>query len=160
MNSTANAYWMGLKRSNGFIETFTAGMEGDDWLQRPAGIPNPAIWTLGHLAQSRAEFLEMLTGRQVYEAGWAELFGMGADPQDASVYPNVETCRAVLDARMRNLKEYLETASEEDLEGPPCTLSNYFKTKASVLVHLSHHEAHHTGALSMIRRALGKDRMI
>ena len=160
MNSTAKAYWIGLKRSNSFIEFFTTGMEGDDWLQQPAGIPNPAIWILGHLAHSRAGFLEMLTGRQVYEEGWDALYGMGVDPQDASVYPDVDTCQAVLDARLQDLQNYLETASEEDLESPPCTPSKFFKTKASVLVHLSHHEAHHTGALSMIRRMLGKESVI
>lgn len=160
MNPTAEAYWIGLKRSNSFIDFFTTGMEGDDWLQRPAGIPNPAIWILAHLAQTRAGFLEMLTGRQVYEEGWAELFGMGVDPQDASAYPDLDTCRAVLDARLLDLQNFLETASEEDLDSLPCTPSKFFKTKASVLVHLSHHEAHHTGALSMIRRMLGKERVI
>jgi uncharacterized damage-inducible protein DinB len=160
VNSSAKAYWIGLKRSNSFIDYFTEGMEGDDWLQTPPGIPNSAIWILGHLAQSRAGFLQMLTGREVYEEGWAELYGMGVEPQDPSVYPDVATCRAVLDARMNDLKDYLETASEEDLESPPCTPSNFFKTKASVLAHLSHHEAHHTGTLSMIRRLLGKDRLL
>lgn len=160
MNSTANAYWIGLQRSNGFIDYFTDGMGGDDWLKRPAGLPNPAIWILGHLAQSRAGFLQMLAGREVSEEGWDKLYGMGVEPQDPSNYPDVEMCRAVLDARMNDLKDYLEIASEQDLEGPPCTSSNFFKTKASVLVHLSHHEAHHTGALSMIRRVLGKERLI
>ena len=151
---------MGLERSNNFIEYFTNGLSGDNWLQRPAGICNPAIWTLGHLAHSRAGFLEMLTGQQTYEEGWDALFVMGVEPQDPSTYPDVETCRAALDARLADLKNYLETVSEADLESPPCTSSSYFKTKGSVLVHLSHHEAHHTGALSMLRRLLGKERLI
>ncbi len=160
MNSTARAYWMGLERSNSFIDFFTTGMEGGDWLQRPAGAPNPAIWILGHLAHSRAAFLEMLTGQRMYEEGWEELAGLGVDPQDASVYPDVDTCRRVLDARLRDVKSYLETASEADLDSPPCVSSKFFKTKAAVLVQLSHHEAHHTGALSMLRRLLGKERVI
>ena len=160
MNPTANAFWMGLRRSNSFIDFFTQGMEGDDWLKRPGGVSNSAIWILGHLAQSRAGFLEMLTGEQTYEEGWDALFGMGVNPQDASLYPDVETCRAVLDARLRDLKQFLETVTDEDLESPPCMPSRFFKTKASVLVHLSHHEAHHTGALSIIRRLLGKERVI
>lgn len=159
MNPTAHAFWMGLKRSNSFIDFFTQEMEGDDWLKRPGSVPNPAIWILGHLAQSRAGFLEMLTGEQRYEEGWAALFGMGVDPQDARGYPDVDTCRAVLDGRLQDLGQFLETVSEADLESPPCTPSKFFKTKASVLVHLSHHEAHHTGALSLIRRLLGKDRV-
>jgi len=160
VNSAAKAYWMGIEQSNAFIETFTTGMESEDWLQRPAGAPNPAIWILGHLAHSRARFLGLLTGETVLEAGWEELFGMGVDPQDPGNYPDAEACRAVLDARLHDLKDYLETASEQDLEGPPCMPSEYFKTKSAVLVLLTHHEAHHTGALSMIRRALGKDRVI
>ncbi|MBU1049674.1 DinB family protein, partial [Candidatus Bipolaricaulota bacterium] len=153
MNSTAKAYRSGLERSNAFIETFTKGMEGDDWLQRPAGFPNPAIWILGHLAHSRAGFLEMLTGTKSHEEGWEDLFEMGVDSQDPSVYPSVDTCRAVLDARLQDLKAYLETATEVDLEAPACVGSGFFKSKGAVISFLTHHEAHHTGALSMIRRA-------
>ena len=160
MNPTAKAYWLGLERSNMFVDFFTTGMEGEDWLKCVSGIPNPAIWILGHLAQSRAGFVEMLTGRKTYEEGWDELFGMGVEPRDVSEYPSVEACREVLDARLADLRQYLESASEENLQCPPCTPSKYFETKASVLVHMTHHEAHHTGALSMIRRALGKDRVI
>lgn len=160
MNSTAKAFWMGLERSNGFIRFFATGMEGDDWLQRPSGVPNPAIWILGHLALCRARLLEMLTGQQIYEQEWEELFDLGVDPQDPTVYPDIDTCRAVLDARLLDLKSYLETVSEADLAGPPCTVSKLFETKALVLVHFTHHEAHHTGALSMIRRLLGKERVI
>lgn len=160
MNSTAKAYWLGLKRSDGFIRFFSSELEGDDWFKQPCGAPNPAIWILGHLAHSRATFLEMLTGQRMYEEGWDALAGLGVDPQDASVYPDVDTCRRVLAARLRDLKSYLETASEADLDGPPCVSSKFFKTKAAVLVQLSHHEAHHTGALSMLRRLLGKERII
>ena len=160
MNSTARMLWMSLERSNGFIEYFTTGMAGDDWMQRPPGVPNPAIWTLGHLAHSRAAFFEMLTGQQTYEEGWEELFGMGVDPQDPTVYPDVATCRAVLNARLLDLKSYLETATEADLDGPPCVSSKFFETKGAVLVHLTHHEAHHTGALSLLRRLLGKERVV
>ena len=160
MNSTANAFWLGLERSNGFIDYFTTGMEGDDWLQRPRGVPNSAIWILGHLAHSRAGFLEMLTGQQSYETGWEELFDIGVDPQDPSLYPDIAACRAVLDARLLDLKTYLETASEAGLDSPPWSSSKFFKTKAEVIVHMTHHEAHHTGALSILRRMLEKERLI
>jgi len=160
MNSTAKAFWLGLERSNEFIDYFTTGMVGDDWLRKPAGMPNPAIWIIGHLALSRASFLEQLTGARTYEDGWKELFALGVEPQDPSSYPDIETCRAVLKARLIDLKRYLETASEEDLDAPPSNPSRSFKTKADVLVLLTHHEAHHTGALSLLRRMLGKERLI
>ncbi len=156
----AQAFWMGLERSDMFIAYFTTGMEGDEWRKQPAGIPNSAMWILGHLAHSRAGFLEMLTGKKTYEQGWDDLFDMGAEPRDSSVYPDVGACRAILDARLADLKSYLEAATQEDLEGPPYTSSEYFVSKAAVLTHLTHHEAHHTGVLSMIRRLLGKERLI
>jgi len=151
---------MGLERSNAFIAYFTTGMEGDDWLQRPAGIPNPAIWILGHLAHSRAGFLEMLTGKRAYEKGWDELFAMGAQPRDPNEYPGVEACRAALDSRLADLKAFLETTTVKDLEGPPCKHPEHFKSKSAVFAFMTHHEAHHTGALSMIRRLLGKQRLV
>ena len=160
MHSTAKAFWMGLERSDMFIRFFTTGMDGDDWLRQPSGIPNSALWIIGHLAHSRAGFLEMLTGRNAYEPGWDDRFRMGAEPKNPEDGPDVKTCLGVLDARLADLKTYLETATDEDLAGPPCTPSEYFESKAAVLVHMTHHEAHHTGALSVIRRMLGKDRLI
>jgi uncharacterized damage-inducible protein DinB len=159
VNPTAHVFWLGLERSNAFIDTFSEGLTGDDWFQKPAGLPNPAIWILGHLAHTRARFLEMLTGDKPVEEGWDALFDMGAEPRDPREYPSVEACRTALDARLADLKAYLETATVDDLQGPPSVPSEYFGSKASVLTLLSHHEAHHTGALSMIRRLVGKDRL-
>ena len=159
MNPTAHVLWLGLERSNALIDTFSTGLEGDDWFQRPPGLPNPAIWILGHLAHTRARFLELLTGEEVQEAGWDDLFNMGTEPRDPGDYPSVEACRAALGARLADLKAYLETATVEDLQGPPNGLSEYFDTKGSVFAFLTHHEAHHTGGLSMTRRLLGKERL-
>jgi len=159
LNPTAEALWLGLERSNAFIDTFSTGLEGDDWYQKPDGLPNPAIWILGHLAHSRAKFLKMLVGKPMHDESWDELFDMGTEPRDPKEYPGVEVCREALDGQYARLKAYLETATEEDLQGPPAVPSEYFKTKASVLSFLTIHEAHHTGALSMVRRLLGKDRL-
>ena len=156
----AKAYWTGLERSNTFIQWFTKGMEGDDWLQRPSGIPSSAIWILGHLASSRSYFYLCLTGKETFEPGWGELFGMGTEQQDPSNYPSVEEIRTVLDARLADFKEYLETATVEDIESPTVIDEEDHGTKARVLAMTIAHEAHHTGALSMIRRLLGKERLV
>ena len=160
MNAVATAYWQGLQRSNGFIDYFTTGMEGEDWYMVPEGVPNPAIWTLGHLAHSRAQFLELLTGEDRYEDGWAEILAIGTEPQDPRTYPSLEVIKRVLAERMEDLRQYLEGAAEADFSAPPAKESRFFKTKASVLVHLTHHEAHHTGVLSLTRRLLGKEKLL
>lgn len=156
----AKAFRLGLERTDMFIKMFTGGMTGDDWLQQPPGIPNPAIWTIGHLAFQRAGMLELLTGERTYDEEWVALFKMGCDPRDAGLYPDVDTCRIFLDARLRDLITYLDSATMEDLEGPPSLPSEFFKTRIEVLVHMTHHEAHHTGCLSLLRRLLGKERVI
>ena len=160
MNPTANAYWKGLQRSNTFIRWFTNGMEGDDWFQRPGGIPSSAIWILGHLANSRSYFYLCLTGKETFEPGWDKLFGMGTEQQDSSAYPTVEEIRGVLDARLADFESYLDTASLEDIEGATAIEQPDHATKADVLAMAIAHEAHHTGALSMIRRLLGKERLV
>ncbi len=160
MDPMAKTFWLGLERSNMFIGLFTKEMVGEDWLQQPPGIPNPAIWTIGHLAYQRAGVLEILTGRRTYDEAWGALFELGCESRDASLYPDVDTCRAFLDARLQDLKAYLDSATKEDLEEPPCVPSRFFQTKAAALVHLTHHEAHHTGCLSLLRRLLGKEKVI
>ena len=116
MNLMAKTFLLGLERSNMFIGFFTKDMAGDDWLQKPTGIPNSSLWILGHLAFQRALFLELLTGRKTYEDAWVTFFKMGGEPQNADLYPDVETCLEFLEARLVDLKEYLETATKEDLE--------------------------------------------
>jgi len=160
MNPAAKAYWTGLERSNSFIKWFTQGMEGDDWFQRPGGIPSAAIWILGHLANSRSYFYLLLTGKETFEPGWPELFGMGTEQQVPSSCSPVEEIRAVLDARLADLKAFLETASVEEIEGATTVNEPPFETRGDVLAMAIAHEAHHTGALSMIRRLLGKDRVV
>jgi hypothetical protein len=160
MNPMANAFWLGLERSDMFVDLFSTDISGDDWLQKPNGIPNPPIWIIGHLAFQRARFLEMLTGRKTYDDSWIELFELGCNPSDVQRYPGVEVCRSFMADRLTDLKAYLETASEEDLKNPTCVSSEFFKSKAAALVHLTHHEAHHSGEMALIRYMLGKEKII
>jgi len=161
--------WKGMERSDSFIDIFTQGMEGDDWTKRPAGVPNSALWILGHLALTRAYFLSLLSesfdadaewGPDFSMDTWGPILGMGVEPQEPDGFPDPATCRVVLEKGMNGIKAYLESATLDDLNAPPCHPTDpYLKTKGQIVVHMAHHESHHTGSLSMIRRLLGKDRM-
>lgn len=159
MEPMARAFLMGLERSNLFIGFFTRDLTGEEWLQRPAGVPNCALWTMGHLAHQRGRFLEMLTGRPCCEEGWGALFDLGSPASEADACPDLDSCRRVLDARLQDLRTWLEAATRKDLESPCAAPSDFFPSKASALTHLTHHEAHHTGCLSMVRRLLGKEKV-
>lgn len=160
MNQMARALWLGLEKSDMFVSFFSTGMTDEDWLKIPEGIPNPPIWTLGHIAYHRAIFLELLNGKKTYDESWVRLFGLGCEPKSAHTYPDANTCNQFLKARLSDLKAYLDTATIEDFESSPTKVSKFFKNKADILIHLTHHEAHHTGSLAMARRILGKEKLI
>jgi len=160
MDAMARAFWLGLERSDMFIRVFTRDLEGPEWRRRPPGAPNCALWHLGHVAHQRGRFLELLTGRDHCEPGWGALFDLGAAPCPVDELPDVEDCHRVLSARLADLKAWLEGAGMEDLEAPPAVLSDFFPTRAAALTHLSHHEAHHTGCMSMLRRQVGRDKVV
>jgi uncharacterized damage-inducible protein DinB len=160
MNQMAKALWLGLEKSDMFVNFFATGITGDDWLKKPVGMPNPPIWILGHMAYHRAVFLELVSGKKTYDESWINLFSLGCEPRAAKEYPDADLCFEILKNRLADLKSYLESVSVEDLESPPTKISKFFQTKADVIVHLTHHEAHHTGSLAMARRLLGKDKLI
>jgi uncharacterized damage-inducible protein DinB len=161
MDPMAKAFATSFERSSKFVSYFTAGLEGEDWYARPAGTPNPAIWTLGHLAFHRGLFLELLSGERTYPESWRALFGMGCQPlADPHGYPDVATCLRYLKETHDALNAYLETASEAELETPPLQPSRFLALKADVLAHLVVHEAHHTGNVAVLRRLLGKEKVI
>ena len=93
MNPMAKAFWLGLERSNMFIELFSREITGKEWLLRPPGVPNSAIWTIGHLAFQRARMLELLTGQRTYDEKWVPLFKLDCESVDAGLYPEIEICR-------------------------------------------------------------------
>lgn len=161
MQGMAKAFRMGIERNAKFVEVFTRGMAGEDWYIRPPGVPNPAIWTLGHIAYHRGLFYEMVRGECTYPETWRSLFGMGCEPlEDPHGYPSVETCHAYMEEALGRLRVYLEAVTARELAAKPTIESRFLPTKADVLGHLICHEAHHTGNLALLRRLLGKDKAI
>ncbi|HPS78689.1 MAG TPA: DinB family protein [Thermoanaerobaculaceae bacterium] len=161
MQGMAKAFLMGIERSARFVEVFTRGLEGEDWYARPAGVPNPAIWTLGHIAYHRGLFYEMVTGERTYPEPWKALFDMGCTALgDPHGYPGVEECLAYMERTLGLWRTYLESASDEELAASTPSCVPRLPTRAAVLSHCAVHESHHTGSLAIARRLLGKDRVV
>jgi uncharacterized damage-inducible protein DinB len=157
MDGMAEAFWLGLQRSDRFITVFTSRLEEEDWRRTPPGFSNCALWTLGHLAYYRARFLELLTDQRRYDESWSQRFSKGCAPSSPEELPDLATCRTFLEACLEDWHSYLEQADDAELRGPLPEPSTFFASRAELLAHLTHHEAHHTGCLSMLSRALGKD---
>lgn len=161
MQGMAKAFLMSVERSARFVEVFTRGLEWEDWYELPPGVPNPAIWTLGHIAYHRGLFYEMVTGQRTYPDDWKALFDMGCTPlPDPHGYPAVGECLAYMERLLGLWRAYLDSATDEELAaaGPHCVPR--LPTRADVVCHHATHEAHHTGNLALVRRLLGKGRVV
>lgn len=160
MDGMAEAFWLGLQRSDRFIQVFSSKLEGGDWLSTPPGFPNCALWIVGHMAYYRGAFLSLATGRPGPDEDWARRFGKGCPPALPQDLPDLGRCQAELEKGLRNWQDTLGKATEDWLRAPLPQPSPFFETRAELLAHLTHHEAHHTGCLSMLSRSLGKERVI
>ncbi|MFA7330224.1 MAG: DinB family protein [Candidatus Delongbacteria bacterium] len=160
MDGMAEAFWLGLQRSDRFITVFTSRLVEEDWRRVPPGFPNCALWTLGHLAWYRGLFLDLLTGRPRQGEDWSAWFAKGCTPPAPDDLPDLATCRTRLEAGLEDWRIYLERATDAELRAPLPEPSVFFASRAELLAHLTHHEAHHTGCLSMLSRALGREKVL
>ena len=161
MIQTAAIAWSLFERAQVGITRYTKDIAGDDWYARPQGVPTPMIWTLGHLAVYRDMALGALTGQSNAPESWRQLFMTGSEPSaDPATYPKPEELLAFIDATQIKLKAFFETCTEEDLAGPLPFPHPFLKTKLQAATMLPMHEAHHSGSLCLVRRMLGKERIL
>ncbi|MCX7835858.1 MAG: DinB family protein [bacterium] len=160
MNQMALTLQKGLEKSNLFLKFFTTGLEGPDWTRELEGFPNSALWTLGHIAYSRAYFYELLSGKKIYQDAWKSWFEYGSPHTTVEQLPPLQECWTLAQIGFDHLIDFLSNVSEEDLLSAPYIASSSFATKLDLFIHLTHHEAHHTGSLSMMRRVMGKEKLV
>ncbi len=123
------------------------------------GMNHPA-WILGHLAfvGFRGEWL--LTGREGWPVGYAELFAPGtACETDRSRYPSLVELLDAFDASHAALDAAVTAADDERWAAPnpgPGYLRQLLPNLGDMVAHImSTHEATHLGQLSAWRRAAG-----
>jgi hypothetical protein len=139
-----------------FIEQSVADLSEQQMVEQPAGVPNHATWTLGHVIHSCQGVAIELSAQQWLSNDWESSFGYGSTPMpDLSRYPSKsEMLRALADAAER-LRQTLLTVSESTLKqslpaGPLPTMGHLL---FQVVIA---HTAFHAGQLAMWRRAIGK----
>jgi uncharacterized damage-inducible protein DinB len=139
-----------------FIEQSVADLSEEEMIEQPAGVPNHATWTLGHLIHSCQGIANELGAPRWLPDDWESIFGYGSTPvSDLSRYPSKsEMLRALTDAADR-LHQTLSSVSESALkqslpdETPPTMGHLLFQVVIA-------HTAFHAGQLAVWRRAIGK----
>lgn len=128
--------------------------------EQPPGLPNHALWTLGHLTFSAQAIGGELGLEPWLPADWAARYGPGSEPRpNPQDYEGLHALRAALDQAATQVVRRIERIPRAAWCGPlpDERYRNRFPSLAHAVHHiLSGHTSQHAGQLSLWRRALGE----
>jgi len=145
-----------LDYSLGYIRQSVADLSDEELVAQPAGVPNHAMWTLGHVTFSCQGIAGELGVEPWLPADWEATFGYGSTPSaDLARYPTKAEMLAQLAGAANRLREALLAADESVLKQsvPDEALPTMGHILLQVVVA---HTAYHAGQLTVWRRAIGK----
>lgn len=158
-NPTLSAGLATLGFSRGVFTRMFESIPEEKLGQRGAGgAGNHALWILGHIATTDAQFLEALAGhdRPVPKA-WDDLFGYKSEiKDDLSAYPSLDEVRAAFDGARAAITAWFESMDDQELAKPlPEGWDQFAPTQAALMSSLAVHEGMHAGQITCLRRELG-----
>jgi len=140
-STTVFAPIVGIFRINDdLLPKVLTGLSPEQVWHRLTDKTNPALWIVGHLAQTRADILA-LTGNP-FDTGWADLFARGSSVGNPEKYPSIEEIQRVLSQINQKFYATLESLREDQLS-------------ADKLAGFALHDSYHLGQLAYIRKELG-----
>jgi uncharacterized damage-inducible protein DinB len=137
-----------------FVRAAVADLSEAQMVEQPAGAPNHAMWTLGHLAYSCQGIAEELGVAPWLPEEWESLFGFGSVPlEDSGRYPSKHEMLTLLTGSAERLADAMRAMSGADLARhlPDDTFPTMKHLLMQVVVA---HTAYHTGQLAAWRRAV------
>ncbi len=161
-NNTSQKFAQQYEMVTEWINWLLKDLTDDDLMTELAPGKNHGIWILGHLIASDDDFsLFMGTGDPVYPE-IQELFGQGSKLQPPDKYPDAKNLREKWDSICVKNRKIYSDLKDEDFEMPHAMVRNYdtdyFKTKARVIMAWQIHQAYHAGQLALIASLCGKSR--
>ena len=138
----------------GFMRESVSGLSDKQLIAQPPGLPNHALWTLGHIAQSCQGIAAELGVASWLPEDWESRFGYGSTPSpDPADYPKKEEMLAIVADAMSQLREALQAADASLLAKsiPDETMPTMGHILVQVVVA---HTAYHAGQLAAWRRAV------
>lgn len=138
-----------------FMEQSAADLSERQMVEQPAGVPNHAAWTLGHVVFSCQAMAAELGSETWLPGDWESVYGYGTTPHtDLSRYPNKAEMLALLADSASRLRRVLLALDESVLKKP--LPDETFPTMAHLLSQVVvAHTAFHAGQLATWRRAIG-----
>lgn len=149
----------GLEHSRGFTAKVFAEIGDDEnWVRRPTGGANHALWIAGHLGVATNYFIGLIDPTKAQNRKeYGLLFGKGSQPKDSlSEYPSPEEIKGFWSERATAFIDLLDACTDDDLEREIPKGPGFMPDVASVFQMAVWHEALHSGQLSVIHRLVGQ----
>lgn len=140
-----------------------AGLSHEDSLVGPEGGGNCANWVVGHLVSSRNDALALLGAAPLYPPARFDRYRQGQPPlTETGEALSFDELNEKFVALQGPLVNALKNATEEVLTRPVpnSPTGNPHETVGSMATAIAFHEAYHLGQLGLLRRTLGKDRLL
>ncbi len=162
----------GVLSTKPLLERYLAGFDDANRTRQPAGMPNHAAWTLGHLAITMHRVSEKLDGKGPPATDFCagprgnlqqfagESVAFGSQPiDDPNAYPHLVRCVGIYESACERLAHAVRAASDSQL------LAKSAWGPAELPVHMIvqrmiFHNGMHCGQLADLRRAMGFKRIL
>ena len=146
-----------------FVKEQVADLTNEDMVLQPAGVPNNAAWTLGHVICSCQLIAAEMGVEPSLPDDWEAAFGQGSRPSQGISWRSSKTALlAALEDASQRLRDALLEINESDLADPlpDKKARELFPTMGHALVQvIAGHMAYHAGQLATWRRAIGRKPM-
>ncbi|MBX3363496.1 MAG: DinB family protein [Phycisphaeraceae bacterium] len=147
-----------LTFARGLTEKLIEGLSEAQWLFKPHGQANNALWNVGHIAISDAYFLMRIGGPDsAIIEDWKGHFGPGSTCSDRLAdYPPIDrVLKEFRDQRKAVIEWYAARTPAQLAEPMPEGLEFFAPNKGLFMPVLAWHEGLHAGQISSARRAQG-----
>lgn len=139
--------------NEGFVPLALKGLSHEELWRSLTDRNNSILWVAGHLAQSRADVLNML-GRH-FETGWGNLFARGARVGDPSLYPSEAEVERVMREISQQMCSVLPALKDDELTRAAALPVPGVETLGDELAFFALHDSYHVGQMAYIRKGLG-----
>ncbi len=144
--------------AHGMTAKFLRGFSDAQLTAQPAGLPNHALWTVGHLAVTAQWLAGMIDGKPgTLPASYDKLFGYGSTPiDDPAAYPPYAEVLREFDSTFARVIDAARALDDAGLHAPcTCDTGGFCSDKLDAINKGAWHEGWHLGQLASLRKALG-----
>lgn len=163
-----------MRATKPFVTRFLSGFDDENRTRQTPGLPNHAVWCMGHLALTMHRFAERFDGQGLPGSDYVTGDGTAGDAQrfdtesvcfgstpfdDPAIYPTMDRGRAVFEGAIDRCADAIASLDDAGLDEVQPWGKGEFKV-AELAARIIFHNGTHAGQIADLRRALELPRVI